>query len=175
MRLKYTKVENTAAPWEDLNDVEKLNYLDFHTTSYKEDLAHAEFVVLKFPRWSIISGYYTMHDITKLFLAKRFKVKIGSPQIHAKTIAAIDQFIKNNELKQRILPLLKEAQQTFYNVERLKEKIIPLLLKQSKKQREQSQYYCEDYSEKKSANAQKASVFLEQIVKPYIQIIEGLL
>lgn len=168
-------MENNETPWEDLNDVEKQNYIDFHTTSYKEDLAHAEFIVLKFPRWSIISGYYAMHDITKLFLARQFKIKIVSPQIHAKTIAAIDHFIKDHELRQKIIPLLKEAQQTFYNVERLKEKVIPLLLKQSKKQREQSQYYSEDYSEKKSVNAQKAIAFLEQMVKPYIKIIEGLL
>ncbi|MBI4016735.1 MAG: hypothetical protein HY363_03510 [Candidatus Aenigmarchaeota archaeon] len=168
-------MENTEKPWEELNDVEKQNYLNFHTTSYKEDIAHAEFVVLKFPRWSIISGYYAMHDVTKLFLARRFKIKIVSPQIHAKTIAAIDYFIKDDELRQKIIPLLKEAQQTFYNVERLKEKVIPLLLKQSKKQREQSQYYNEDYSEKKSINAQKAMAFLEQMVKPYIKIIEGLL
>ena len=168
-------MENNKSPWEDLNDVEKQNYIDFHTTIYKEDLAHAEFVALKYPRWSIISGYYAMHDITKLFLAMRFKIKICSPQIHAKTIAAIDHFIKDDELRRKILPLLKEAQQTFYNVERLKEKIVPLLLKQSKRQREQSQYYSEDYSEKKSVNAQKAMAFLEQMVKPYIKIIEGLL
>lgn len=168
-------MENNEHLWEELNDVEKQNYLDFHSLSYKEDVLHAEHSVLKFPRWGIISGYYAMHDITKLLLAKQFTIKIVSPQIHAKTIATVEHFIKDDNLKQKILPLLKEAQQTFYNVERLKEKVIPLLLKQGKKQREQSQYYTEDYTKKKSVDAQKAITFLDQIVKPYIKLIEGLL
>lgn len=161
--------------WENLNDVEKQNYIEFHTAYYQDDILHAEFVAIKHPRWSIISGYYAMHDITKLLLAKQFGIKITSPQIHAKTIVAIEHFVRDIELKSKLLPLLKEAKQTFYEAERLKEKIIPLLLKQSKKQREASQYYSEDYSNKKSVNVKKSIEFLEQVVRPYIKIIKGLL
>ncbi len=161
--------------WELLNDVEKSNYLEFHELSYKDDLRHSEEVTLKFPRWSIISGYYAMHDITKLFLARQFSIKIVSPKIHAKTIAAVEYFIADSAIKQKVLPLLKKAQQTFYNVERLREKLIPVLLRKGKQEREQSQYYAEDYSEKRAVSPQKAVAFFEEIVKPYVRLIEGLL
>ncbi len=165
----------TEKIWIELNDAEKSYYMAFHEASYKEDIQHSEEVVLKFPRWSIISGYYAMHDITKLFLAKHFGIKIVSPQIHAKTIAAIEHFIQDKELREQLLPLLKNAQQTFYNVERLKEKIVPVLLKKGKQEREHSQYYTEDYSQKKTITAAKAVAFIDDIVTSYLKIIEGLL
>jgi len=48
-------------------------------------LAHANENVDKFPRWSIISGYYAMHNIAKLFLAKKFRIKILK-EVHSTTI-----------------------------------------------------------------------------------------
>jgi len=154
---------------------EKENYLEFHKLSYKDDLKHAEKNVLEFPRWSVISGYYAMHDLTKLFLANKFSIKITSPEIHAKTIRAIEFYIKDDNLKKEILELLDKAKEIFFNAERLKEKIIPLLLKKGKQERAKSQYYAEDYTNEKKVNSQKAVYFLDEIVKPYIKIVEGLL
>lgn len=116
-----------------------------------------------------------MHDITKLFLAKKFNIKIVSPDIHAKTILAVEEVITNPELKTTLIGLLQEAKATYYNIERLKEKSLPLLLKKGKQERGKAQYYTQEYNDKNNINAQKAIYFIEEIVKPYITLIRGLL
>ena len=116
-----------------------------------------------------------MHDVTKLFLAKRFNIKIVSPNIHAKTILAVEEIITDQKLKTKLIELLQEAKATYYNIERLKEKSLPLLLKKGKQERGKAQYYTQDYTDKKDINAQKAVYFIEEIVKPYITLMQGLL
>lgn len=161
--------------WQNLPATERDNYLQFHRDAYKEDLRHAEEVLLKFPRWSIISGYYAMHDLTKYFLALKLNIKVSSPDIHHKTIEALDYFIKDQKLKERLLSLLKEAKNAYFNLERLREKVMPLLLKQAKKERGKSQYYTEDYTAERKVNAQRAAYFLDNFVKPYVKLMEGLM
>jgi hypothetical protein len=68
-----------------IGELEIERYINFFQNSYKDDLAHANENVDKFPRWSIISGYYAMHDIAKLFLAKKFRIKILK-EVHSTTI-----------------------------------------------------------------------------------------
>lgn len=177
MHITSTKVvlSSTQTNWPDLPATEKENYLLFHRIAYEEDIKHAEKNVIEFPRWSIISGYYCMHDLTKLFLAAKFNIKISSPEIHAKTIDALEQFIKDETLRKKLLLLLEEAKNTFYSAERLKEKTLPVLLKRGKQERGKAQYYTEDYTQNLKANSQKAAYFLDTIVKPYAQLIEGLM
>ena len=167
--------ENAEMRWIDLPATEKENYIIFHKNAFEEDLKHAEKNVLDFPRWSIISGYYCMHDLTKLFLAERFNVKISSPEIHTKAIGALEYFIKDNNLKNKILSLLKNAKDIYYSAERLKEKTLPILLKRGKQERGKAQYYSEDYTKEAKVNSQKASYFLDVIVKPYVALMKGLM
>jgi len=167
--------ENTKVIWIDIPATEKGIYIKFHENAFEEDLIHAEKNVLEFPRWSIISGYYCMHDVTKLFLAKKFNIKIASPDIHSKTIEALEHFIKDNELKKKLLELLDDAKDIYYSTERLKEKILPVLLRRAKQERGKAQYYSEDYTKEMKVNSQKASYFLDTIVKPYVEIIKGLM
>lgn len=161
--------------WTTLSPEERKNYVAFHKTAYLDDIENAEAVLLEHPRWSVISGYYAMHDITKLFLAEQFAVKIGSPDIHEKAIEALRQSIQDAKTKDKLLHLLKEAKEVYFNIERLREKVLPELLRQGKRERGKSQYYTEDYSEAKIITSQKAAYFLDTFVKPYIKIIEGLL
>ncbi|MBI2581271.1 hypothetical protein HYV85_05715 [Candidatus Woesearchaeota archaeon] len=167
--------EESGMRWTDLPATEKGNYLAFHKDAFEEDLKHAEKNILEFPRWSIISGYYCMHDLTKLFLAEKFNAKIASPELHAKAIDALEHFIRDDALKKKLLALLKEAKGIYYNSERLKEKILPALLKRGKQERGKAQYYSEDYAGKAKANSQKASYFLETIVKPYVELVRRLM
>ncbi len=160
---------------EQLPATEKQNYLDFHEAAFEEDMRHSEHNILLFPRWSIISAYYSMHNITKLFLAKLYNIKIISPEIHAKTIAAIDQAIQEKELKEKLIHLLNQAKEIYYNAERLKEKILPTLLRKGKQERTKSQYYTQDYTEQVVINSQKASYFLDKIAQPYIKLIKELM
>lgn len=167
--------DEKRTPWTNLPATEKGNYLIFHKNAFEEDLKHAERVVLDFPRWSIISGYYCMHDLTKLFLAEKFNVKISSPEIHAKTIEALAHFIKDAKLRNRLLELLREAKSVYYDTERLKEKTLPALLRRGKQERGKAQYYSEAYTENAKVNAQRASYFLETVVLPYVELIKGLM
>lgn len=158
-----------------LSPQERENYLAFHKTAYLDDLKHSEEVVLKFPRWSIISGYYAMHDVTKLFLAAKFTTKITSPNIHEKTIIALREKIMDAATKEKLLKLLGNAKEVYFNIEQLKEKVLPQLLRQGKQERGKTQYYTEYYTGMKKITAQKAIYFLDTFVKPYVKIIEGLM
>jgi len=154
---------------------ERNNYISFHEHSSRDNLRHAEKNMLEFPRWSVISGYYAMHDVTKLFLAKQYNIKVSAPDIHAKTIEALEACIKEEKIKRRLLELLKEAKEIYFSVERLKERVLPAMLRKGKQERGKSQYYTEDYSKTTAIDSRKASYFLETIVKPYVLLIEGLM
>ncbi len=167
-------MEKKESFWTVLPQTERDNYLEFHLLAYKEDLKHAEESALKYPRWSIISGYYAMHDPTKYFLALKLNIKVSSPEIHQKTIEALEHFINDPGLKEKLISLLREAKNAYFNVERLKERVVPLMLKQAKKERGKSQYYTEDYTKEKKVNPQKAIYFLDNFVKSYVELMEQL-
>jgi len=59
-----------------ISELELGRYINFFEGSYKDNFEHSKANISSFPRWSIISGYYSMHDITKLLLAKKFRLKI---------------------------------------------------------------------------------------------------
>jgi len=173
--MEKNEPETNEGVWVSLPATEKENYLAFHRASFEEDLKHAEKNFLEFPRWSIISGYYCMHDITKFFLAEMFNIKVSSPEVHAKTISALEHFVKDDALRKKLLSLLKEADKAYYDAERLKERILPALLKRGKQERGRAQYYSEDYSKERGVSSQKALYFLDMIVKPYVKIVKGLM
>src|SRR3989339_1878393 len=102
MSYIYSKVEiGQDKLWVELPQTERTNYLEFHKFSYLEDIQHAEANMLNYPRWSIISGYYAMHDLTKYFLALHYNVKITSPDIHYKAILILENKVKDQLLKQK--------------------------------------------------------------------------
>src|SRR3989344_6691713 len=68
-----------------ISELELERYVSFFDNSYKDNLEHSKANLTKFSRWAIISGYYAMHDITKLLLAKKFRIKVES-EVHATTI-----------------------------------------------------------------------------------------
>ncbi len=76
---------------------EKERYLHFLSNAYKENLEHSKDNLIKFPRWAIISGYYAMHDLAKLFLADKFNLKINF-NVHKITIEAFEELIHNKEI-----------------------------------------------------------------------------
>lgn len=146
----------------DINPNEKQQYLNFLNDTYKDNVKASEFLLLKFPRWSIISGYYAMHDISKLFLGKNYNLKLNAPSVHVATIQALRELIKRTD----ILELMKQAEKEYDQIISLH-----LALLQGKDQREKSQYYT---LQKVETTIQQASFFLEKIVKPYLQLLEEL-
>lgn len=135
-------------------------YTNFFEKSYKENLEHSIFNLEKFSRWSIISGYYAMHDLTKLFLAKKFGIKIEF-NVHKTTIKVLKELIKDKE----ILKLLRIAYKEF--IEMAND------LSKAKKERTKAQYYTGTEFMKQKYK-EKALDFLNKIVKPYIINMEDL-
>lgn len=142
-------------------ETELPRYLNFFENTYKENLEHCKENLKKFPRWSIISGYYSMHDLTKLFLAKQFRIKIEF-KVHKTTIQILKELIKNKE----ILKLLKRGYEEF--IEMAND------LSEARKERTKAQYYTgtEFMKDKYKGRAEN---FLEEVVIPYITKMEEML
>ena len=150
----------------DLDPSDKDFYLEFLEKSYKEDLENSKNVLLSSPKWSIISGYYAMHNITKYYLAWKFNKRIGLPDVHEATINASKELIKNNEIKKLIDIAIFEF-----------EEIIPIhySLIGAKKERKNLQYYSDVSKKMQDLSIEKASYFFNNIVEKYIKLIELLI
>lgn len=111
-----------------ISDLEIDRYINFFENSWKDNLEHSKKNIKDFPRWSIISGYYAMHDITKLLIAKQFMIKIDF-KVHKTTIQILKELIKDKDL----VKILKKGYQEFLNLAND--------LEEAKKERVKVQYY----------------------------------
>lgn len=144
-----------------INELESGRYINFFENSYTENLEHSKSVQKSFPRWGIISGYYAMHDITKLFLAKKFRIKVEF-KVHTTTIKVLKELIKNRE----ILKLIRNGYRQFI--------ALANDLAGAKKERTKAQYYT-GTPFMKDMFQKKAEEFLKTTVEPYIEKIRELL
>lgn len=144
-----------------ISELELSRYINFFENSYKDNLAHSEATIETFPRWSIISGYYAMHDITKLFLAKKFRIKVEL-EVHATTIKVLSELIKNKE----ILKLMKQGYNEFINLAND--------LSEAKTERTKTQYYTGTEFMKEQYK-KRSYEFLKNTVLPYLKKIKELL
>lgn len=144
-----------------IKELELERYINFFRNSYKDNLGHCKQTAENFPRWSIISGYYAMHDITKLLLAKKFRLKIKT-EVHATTIKVLKELIKNKE----ILNLIERGYREFINLAND--------LSEAKKERIKAQYYTGTIFMKEEFR-KRSKEFLRDVVKPYIEKVSKLL
>ena len=142
-------------------ETELQRYTDFFANSYKENLEHCKSVLKNFPRWSMISGYYAMHDITKLFLAKKFHIKIDV-KVHKTVIRIMDAITEDKAL----LKLLKIGYEEFTKM--------AADLVEAKNQRQRAQYYTGSEFMKEKYK-QEAEIFLNKTVSVYIEKINSML
>lgn len=156
---------------EELNEIERKIWVSFHEFAYKEDLKLAESILFTFPRWSIISGYYAMHDIAKLYLGKIHNLKISGQNIHKKTIFVLRRVLSNNKDAKKILELLKNAED---KIKELGIEDISYLLQLGKSERGEVQYYSRDSFSDSKEYSEKSRAFFEGIVKIFIKIMEAM-
>ena len=150
-----------------LSEIEKEDYCSFLSYTWKDNLKACEANLKKFPRWSIIAGYYAMHDLAKLFLAKNFNLKI-TKRVHFATVVALENVFKEDKLRKKVIILLKEAEKYYEEVEP------SIYLKLAKKERERVQYYTDKKLDFENYQ-HKASYFLSYIVNPFIEILKKLI
>lgn len=157
-----------------LNETEKENYLKFFESTYKDNLSASSDNLNLHPRWSIIAGYYAMHDIAKLFLAKKYNIKIVE-RVHFATIISLSNFIEENKNEILLaLDLLKKAKEIFdVNIIGVKPEDLVYFLKKGRREREKAQYYSSKTDLSKIS--ENAHHFLNDLVNPFIKLFEKLL
>lgn len=144
-----------------ISELEIKRYVNFFENSYKDNLEHSKANLDKFPRWAIISGYYAMHDITKLLLAGEFRIKVEF-EVHSTTIKVLRELIKSKE----ILSLIEKGYKEFLNLAND--------LAEARDERVKVQYYTgtefmhEEY-------LKRANDFYKNIVLKYLEKIKELL
>ncbi|MEK6911047.1 MAG: hypothetical protein AABW82_04705 [Nanoarchaeota archaeon] len=136
-------------------ETELERYTNFFSEAYKENLEHCKYNFIKFPRWSIISGYYAMHDITKLFLAKKFNIKVDA-KVHKSVIKIMEEITKDKD----ILELLKIGFKEFEEM--------AADLFEAREERQKAQYYTGTKFMKEKYK-ERSSSFLKNTVEPYIE------
>ncbi|MGM5485438.1 MAG: hypothetical protein ACQEP1_06225 [Nanobdellota archaeon] len=153
---------------------ESKRWIDFHSSAYKEDREMSDKIMTDSPRWSIIIGYYAMHNISKLYLAKVHNLKVTGESVHAKTIHFLSKYIKQES--ERVLPLIQKAKEEFDAINSSNVHIVPRLLSKGRDERTKTQYYDSEKSNKSESEImQTAQYFYDNFVVPYISIMEGLL
>ena len=144
-----------------ISELELERYVNFFIHSYQDNLRHCQAVMESFPRWSIISGYYAMHDITKLLLSKKFRLKVEL-EVHATTIKVLKELIQNKEIQM----LIEKGYQEFI--------FLANDLTEAKKESVKSQYYTgTKYLAREYQH--RAKSFLKELVEPYLVKINILL
>jgi hypothetical protein len=144
-----------------IRETELQRYIEFYAESYQDNLTHSKENIEKHPRWSIISGYYAMHDISKLLVAKVYGLKINR-EVHATTIKVLRELLKDNET----LKLIEEGYENFQNLAND--------LSDAKKERVKVQYYTGTEFMKEKYK-ERALNFNKDIVRLYIEKIRALL
>ncbi len=144
-----------------IRELEVERYVNFFENSSKDNLEHCKATIKTFPRWSIISGYYAMHDITKLLIAKKFMLKMEL-EVHATTIKVLRALIKNREVTR----LIENGYREFISLAND--------LAEAKGQRTKAQYYT-GTAFMKERFQKMSEEFLLETVNPYMERIRKLL
>lgn len=158
VKLEILEKENKISR---IKETELDRYTEFFTESYKDNLSHSEANADNYPRWSIISGYYAMHDISKLLIAKVYRLKVDK-EVHSTTIKVLREILKDKET----LKLIETGYEEFHS--------IADELSDAKKERVKVQYYT-GTSFLKEKYKKKASDFSSGVVNPYIEKIKKML
>jgi len=102
-----------------------------------------------------------MHDITKLLLAKQFRLKVEL-EVHATTIKVLEEVVKNQEL----LGMLKQGYHEFISLAND--------LAEAKREIVKSQYYTgSEYLAQEYTR--RAHSFMQEVVEPFLKKINLLL
>lgn len=144
-----------------ISDLEIERYANFFENSYQDNLRHSEKNANDFPRWSIISGYYAMHDMAKLLISKKFRIKVDF-KVHATTIALLRELTKDSELA----ALIEDGYREFLSLAND--------LEEAKRQRVKVQYYTGTRFLRDEYRC-KASEFHAKTVMPFIEKMRRLL
>ena len=152
-----------------LPESEKERYIYFLEQASKDDLKAVSHNLTACPRWSIIAGYYFMHDLTKLFLAKRYNLKISGKEVHEATIQALKEACKEEYLRAKIREIIQRLEEVEerYN--------ILMYLITAKEKRGKLQYYNPGEKREFEKIAMDALNFKRDFVETFDNVINELI
>jgi len=155
-----------------LTEVEKDFYISYHQENYKEDIKISQSLMTTSPKWSVVAGYYAMHNLAKLFLAKKFNIKVAGKYIHEAVIEALKKHIGDGTVRNKLLELLDKSRIEFeligLNLE--DKEILPFVLSEAKRERSKVQYY-KHYNISKKVATGESKKFSDSIVQPFVKIV----
>ncbi len=164
-----------------IETTEKEKYVLFHFDNYQLDLNSAtNFLATNNNKYSVIAGYYAVLNVTLWYFAKFFNLKISEEDtgVHTNCLIVLEKFVQEKKLKLEIVNLLNLTKEEFVSFTILKQKseeTLPLMLKQSADKRKRYTYYSTNHNlPNVSEQTEEAKNFLENVVKPYIFIMEKL-
>ena len=151
---------------EKLSPLERDRYILWQKENAELDLQDAEAILEKSKKWSIIAGYYAMHNAAKYYLGKVFNIKITAPSAHDDTLKILESTLIKSPTYKEIKKLIEKAKKEFESLIGADASTIATQYKVGKEKREKQTYYSR-FSGKK----EDALKFLNEIVKPFLKII----
>ena len=151
---------------ERLNPLERERYIKWHKENAQVDLRDAESIIYKTQKWSIIAGYYAMHNAAKYYLGNVFGIKITAPSAHDETLKVLEKTLIKSPTYKEIKKLIEKAEKEFETLVGADASTITAQYRLGKEKREKQTYYSQSFV--KREDAQK---FLDEIVKPFMKII----
>ncbi|MBR9689924.1 MAG: hypothetical protein GOV01_03445 [Candidatus Altiarchaeota archaeon] len=112
-----------------ITDIELDRFLVTYEQGYQENLNCMNYVLESFPRWSIVIGYFAMHDISKLLIAKKQQLKTTGKDAHQTVIELITDLVN----ARTIARLLEDGYEKFQTLSDE--------LDESRQDRVRAQYY----------------------------------
>ena len=144
-------------------------YLMFHRLAYREDLELSRTLLARSPRWSIITGYYAMHNLAKLYLGAEHGIRITGEHIHESVVRELDKALRHTSERKRLLDLLATADAAFKGLQQPRE--VAELLERGRRNRSAANYYLREGSTA-IVQMDQAKQFQDGVVKVFVAIME---
>lgn len=160
--------------WGYLDSKSKENYVNWHDYAYKDDLKVTELLRETSPRNAIVHGYYAMLNCARKYLARVHNIRIGGNTIHDDVINALREKISDKSTREELMHLIENAKAEYVGLESIKPEDMPVMLKYARDERSKQSYYLLKDNNKKPTGQNEVERFLQDIVNPFIKVIEEL-
>lgn len=144
----------------------KERYVNWHKNNALIDLKDAENIISISPKWSIIAGYYAIHNATKYYLGNVHNKEIKQPGAHKDAFLLLKKALMTQPAYNEVNVLIKKAEEEYEILIGADAESIYRQYERGKNQRENQQYYQTNF-----LKVEDAKDFLENTVKPFLKII----
>lgn len=134
----------------------------------QDDYDTTYFLLEKHPRWTVITGYYCMHNIAKYFLMKEYGIDFDENDIHKCVVLELSKALKDDA--KEVIKYLIEAKKE-YDVILENPQYPANSLFESKKDRGKINYMSDPRSAQTDFISKISKDFLENRFEPFIAVM----